>query len=79
MVQSFSELTFFSCPKVLKKLSQAVAAPQRGTGGGGGLSHPSSKILQKLTKRNGIKLVGYTFGMKNYVKVPPPPNFFQIS
>ena len=26
---------------------------------------------QKLSKKNGIKLVGYTFQLKNYVRIPP--------
>ena len=45
-MQSTSELTLFSCPKVLKKLSQALVVP-RGGGGAGGLApkfHNSAKI-----------------------------------
>ena len=41
------------------------------TGGtGGALSPPIPKSRQKLSKKNGIKLVRYTFRLKNYVKIP---------
>ena len=37
-------------------------------GGTGGLFHPLNlKSRQKLSKKNGIKLIGYTFRLKNYV------------
>ena len=48
-----------------------MAAP-RGTGG---IRPPILKSRQKLSMKNGIKLVGYTFRLKNYVKIPPPPPF----
>ena len=41
--------------------------------GGGelwGLVPPNPKSPQKLSKKNGMKLVGYTFRLKNYVKIP---------
>ena len=42
------------------------------TGGtGGDLSPPITKSRQKLSMKNGIKLVGYTLRMKNYVEIPP--------
>ena len=31
---------------------------------------PNPKSRQKLSKKNGIELVGYTFRLKNYVKIP---------
>ena len=40
------------------------------TGGLGGLSPPNPKSRQKLSKKNGIRLVGYTFRLRNYVKIP---------
>ena len=42
-------------------------------GGTGGDSSPPPilKSRQKLSKKNGIKLVGYTFRLKNYVKIQP--------
>ena len=30
------------------------------------------KSLQEFSKKNGMKLVGYTFRLKNNVKIPPP-------
>ena len=47
------------------------------TGGLGGFVPPNSQSRQKLSMKNGIKLVGYTFRLKNYVKIPPP-HFSQI-
>ena len=43
------------------------------TGGIGGIRPPPPilKSRQKLSKKNGIKLVGYTFRLKDYVKIPP--------
>ena len=38
------------------------------------LFYHSVLFRQKLSK-NGIKLVGYTFRLKNYVKISPPPLF----
>ena len=46
----------------------AVAAPR---GDWGGLVPSSTKSRQKLSMKNGIKLVGYTLRVKNYVKIPP--------
>ena len=43
----------------------------------GGTCPPMIKRRQKLSKKNGIKLVGYIFRLKNYVKIPPP-HFSQI-
>ena len=40
-------------------------------GGLGGFVPPNSQSRQKLSMKNGIKLVGYTFRLKNYVKIPP--------
>ena len=43
---------------------------------GGGLEAlappPIPRSRQKLAVKNGMKLVGYTFRLKNYVKIPPP-------
>ena len=42
------------------------------TGGtGGDSSPPILKSRQKLSMKNGIKLVGCTFRLKNYFKIPP--------
>ena len=46
-----------------------MAAP---LGGSGGLVPPSPKRRQRLSKENGIKLVWYTFRLKNYTKIPLP-------
>ena len=32
---------------------------------------PNPKSLQKLSKQNSMKLVGYTFRLKNYAQIPP--------
>ena len=40
--------------------------------GTGGTCPPNPKSRQKLSKKNGVKLVGYIFRLKNYVKIPPP-------
>ena len=40
------------------------------TGGLGGLVPPNPKNSKKLSKKNGIKLVRYTFTLKNYAKIP---------
>ena len=43
-------------------------------GGDWGDSFPPPPILksrQKFSMKNGIKLVGYTFRLRNYVKIPP--------
>ena len=45
---------------------------RRRGGGLGGQVAPIPKSRQKLSKKNGIKLVGYTFRLENYVKIPPP-------
>ena len=39
--------------------------------GGGGEGHvtPKSQKLAQTVKENGIKLVGYTLRLKNYVKI----------
>ena len=52
-----------------KLLSKSVAAPR----GDWGIRPPPPipKSRQKLSKKKGIKLVGYTFRLKNYVKIPP--------
>ena len=42
--------------------------------GGGGLGDSSEKSA-KLSKKNGVELVGYTFRQKNYVKIPVPTSF----
>ena len=34
----------------------------------GGLVPPNPKSWQKLSKKNGVKLVGYTFRLENYLK-----------
>ena len=52
----------------------SVVAPR---GGLGGLS-PSNNSA-KIVKENGIKLVGYTFRLKNCVKIPPPPLLLDFS
>ena len=46
-----------------------MTAPQEGDWG---TSPPDSKSRQKFSKKNGIEFVGYTFRLKNYVKVSPP-------
>ena len=52
------------------------------TGGGGvgaeGLVPPNPKGGQKLSKKNGIKLVGCTFRLKNYVKIRPILSDFSV-
>ena len=37
---------------------------------------PNTKRQQKLAKKNGMKLIGYTFRLKKYVKIPPPILFY---
>ena len=37
------------------------------------LSPPNPESRQKLSKKNGITLVGYTYRSKNYIKIPPSP------
>ena len=56
-----------------KVQSNDISGGVTGGGGLGGLVHPNSQSRQKLSMKNGIKLVGYTFRLKNYVKIPPPP------
>ena len=51
----------------VRHYSQSVAAP-RGDWGNG---HPNPKSRQQLSKENGVRLVGYTFRLKNYVEIPP--------
>ena len=46
-----------------------------GARGDWGTCPPKSEKLAKLSKKNGIRLVGYTFRLKNYVKISPPPSF----
>ena len=36
------------------------------------MSPPNPKSRQKFSKKNGIKLVGYTVRLQNYVKITPP-------
>ena len=43
-------------------------------GGTGGLVPPRSKKLAKLSKKNVMKLVGYTFRTKNYINIPLAPH-----
>ena len=77
MVQSFSELTFFPCPNVLKKLSQAVAAPQRGTGGG--LVPPKFQNFAKIDKKKWHKISWvYLWNEKLCQNPPPPPTSFRF-
>ena len=45
------------------------------TGGLEGTRLPKSQRSAKLLKKNGIKLAGYTFRLKNYVKIPPSTFF----
>ena len=55
-------------------LSRSWASQWRRHGGDWGGIRPPPPILksrQKLSMKNGIKLVGYTFRLKNYVKIPP--------
>ena len=49
---------------------RSVAA-LRGSGGGDSSPPPILKSRQKLSMKNGIKLVGCTIRLKNYVKIPP--------
>ena len=51
-------------------MSISVAVP----GGMGGLV-PRYQKLARLSKKNDIKLVGYTFGLKITSKSPPPTSF----
>ena len=48
------------------------------TGGAGKILSlpPNPKSRQKLSKKNGIRFIGYTFRLKNSVN--PPPHFFRI-
>ncbi len=41
------------------------------TGGLGGGHVPVTKSRQKLSKKTDIKFAGYTFRLKNYVRIPP--------
>ena len=53
-----------------KTFKRGLKARQwRHHGGIGGTTDPKSR--QKLSKKNEIKLVGYTFRLKNYVKISP--------
>ena len=48
-------------------------------GGTGGTCPPKSQKSAKIVKEKcTIKLVGYTLRLKNYVKIPPTPNFCRI-
>ena len=49
----------------LKTTCLTVVVPRRGGG-----TKPQNR--QKLSKKNGMKLVGYTFRLKNYVNPPSP-------
>ena len=40
-------------------------------GATGGTCPPKSHSRQNFSKKNGIKLVGYTLKLKIYVKIPP--------
>ena len=52
-------------------MPHTIAQWQRHGGGGlRGFSPSNPKSPQRLPKKNGIKLVGYTFRLKNYVKIP---------
>ena len=37
---------------------------------------PNSQSRGKLSKKNGIKFMGYTIRLQNHVKFPPPPSQF---
>ena len=53
--------------------SWAVVVPQgRGLGG---FVPPNPKNGQKIMKKNGRKLFGYVFRLRNYIKILPPPHF----
>ena len=72
-------IMMLSCTESVKSILEATklfclpeAAPR-----GGGLVTPNPKSRQTLSKKNGLNLVGYTFRLKNYVKIPPP-HFSQI-
>ena len=41
-----------------------------------GICPPISQKSAKIVKENGMKLVGYAFRLKKYVKIPPPPPTF---
>ena len=57
-----------------------MAAPSSGsaTGGTVGDLPPNPKSQQKLSKKSGMELVGYTFRLKHYIQIPPPL-FWDIS
>ena len=57
---------FQGCLPIVTPLAQARR--------GGCLFYHSIIFRQELSK-DGIKFVGYTFRLKNYVKIPPPPLF----
>ena len=58
----------------------SIPVPSGGPIGGlGGLVPPNPKSRQKLSqKKNCIKSVGYTFRLKTYVKILPPPHCLLI-
>lgn len=46
----------------------------------GGIGVPDSKSRQKFSKKNDIKIAGYTFRLKNYVRIPPfLSNFLELA
>ena len=47
-------------------------------GGGGTVVPPNPESRQKLSKKDGIESVGYTFRLKDYVKSSPPPTSFRF-
>ena len=52
-------------------LKKEVLSSGGATGDWGDSSPLILKSRQKLSMKTGIKLVGYTFRLKNYVKTPP--------
>ena len=80
---SFEELCKSLSVRKLQGVLTNVSDSGGSTGGGrleGFVPPPqSSKVGKNRQRKNAIKLVGYTFRLKNYVKIPsPPPYFFWI-
>ena len=50
-------------------LEVAISGSATGETEGDSPPPPNPKSRQKLSKKNGIKLVGYTFRLKNHVKI----------
>ena len=65
--------TFFLKTKLSFSRQNSVRREQWRRHGGdwGGFVPPNSQSRQKLSMKNGIKLVGYTFRLKNTSKSPP--------